>query len=88
MDLTPLEETRQIVRENTHGGASLLLFALLKTLSAENGQYLYLLNKLREMTPETRRLAYRLMELMAQGGNETGEWKTTVAEIEDLIRKG
>ncbi|BAZ94173.1 hypothetical protein TspCOW1_08660 [Thiohalobacter sp. COW1] len=88
MDLTVLEETRQIVSDNTHGGASLLLFALLKTLSAENGQYLYLLNKLKDMTPETRRLAYRLMELMAQGGNETGEWKTTVAEIEEMIRKG
>lgn len=88
MDLTPLEETRQIVRDNTHGGASLLLFALLKTLSAENGQYLYLLNKLRDMTPETRQLAYRLMELMAQGGNETGEWRSTVSEIEEMIRRG
>lgn len=88
MDLTPLEETRQIVSENTHGGPSLLLFALLKTLSAENGQYLYLLNKLKDMTPETRQLAYRLMELMAQGGNESEVWKSTVAEIEEMIRKG
>lgn len=88
MDLTPLEETRQLVQDNTHGGASLLLFALLKTLSAENGQYLYLLNKLQDMTPETRQLAYRLMELMAQGGNETTEWKSAVSEIEDMIRRG
>lgn len=88
MDFTPLEETKQIVKENTHGGPSLLLFALLKTMSTENGQYLYLLNKLQEMTPETRQLAYRLMELMAEGGNKTEEWGNAVLEIEEMIRKG
>jgi len=37
-----LDELLEMIRGNTHGAASLVLFALVKTLSAKQGQYLFL----------------------------------------------
>ena len=83
-----LEDLLNIVRDNTHGAGSLVLFALVKTLSTQQGQYLFLLNKLADLDEGQRRLAYRLMEAMVAGTNKTPEWGAKVAEIEMLIRRG
>lgn len=83
-----LDELLEMIRANTHGAASLVLFALVKTLSAQQGQYLFLLNKLRDLDEGQRRLAYRLMEIMVAGGNTTPEWHAKVAAMETAIRRG
>lgn len=83
-----LDELLEMIRGNTHGAASLVLFALVKTLSAKQGQYLFLLNKLQDLDAAQRQLAYRLMELMVAGANETPEWHAKVQAMEDAIRRG
>lgn len=81
-----LEDLLAVVRANPHGGASLVLFALAKTLSTDSGQYLFLLNKLRDIDGHHRRLAYRLMEVMARSANTGPRWEQTLASMEQLIR--
>ena len=83
-----LDELLDIVRANSHGGASLVLFALVKTMSTQSGQDLYLLNKLKDLDAVQRQLAYRLMEAMVAGDNAQPEWQEKIATIEDLIRRG
>jgi len=84
----PLEAVEALVAADTHGGASLTLFALMKTLSSDNGQYLFLLNKLRDLSPEQRQLAYALMERSTQADHPDAAWRATVERIESLIRNG
>lgn len=83
-----LDELLEMIRADTHGAASLVLFALVKTLSAQQGQYLFLLNKLKDLNAEQRQLAYRLMEAMTAGANATPEWQAKVVEMETAIRRG
>ena len=85
MDLTPLEQTVSRIEHDPRSGQSLLLYALVKTLSTPTGGHAYLLTKLKEMTPDTRRLAYGLMEAMAVGGCETGRWREAVATMDRSI---
>ncbi len=86
MDMTPLEQTLARIEGDARSGQSLLLYALVKTLSIPQGGHAYLLTKLKEMTPETRRLAYGLMELMAQGGAASAVWKEAEARMDQAIR--
>ena len=79
---------KAIVKANAHSGPSLTLFALMKTLSSHNHQYLFLLNKLRDLDEGHRELAYALMEMMVAKENETETWNQAVMEIEELIRAG
>lgn len=90
-DLNPdyqkvLDAVSAIVAADSHSAASLVLFALMKTLSAEQGQYLFLLNKLRDLDAAERRLAYQLMDLMTREVNHSAEWHATVEAIEARIR--
>lgn len=86
MDMTPLEQTLAHIEDDARSGQSLLLYALVKTLSIPQGGHSYLLTKLKEMAPETRQLAYGLMELMAQGGSATAEWKEAEERMDVAIR--
>ncbi|WJW76541.1 hypothetical protein QVG61_05480 [Thiohalobacter sp. IOR34] len=83
-----LKQVRERVGADTHGAASLVLFALMKTLSTDNGQYLFLLNKLQDLQAADRRLAYGLMELMARGLHRDANWQQTLTAIETEIRGG
>jgi hypothetical protein len=86
MDMTPLEQTLARVESDARSGQSLLLYALVKTLSIPQGGHSYLLTKLKEMNPDTRQLAYGLMELMAQGGSASPEWKAAEERMDIAIR--
>lgn len=86
MDMTPLEQTLARIEGDARSGQALLLYALVKTLSIPQGGHAYLLTKLREMTPETRQLAYGLMELMAQGGTASPAWKESESRMDRAIR--
>jgi hypothetical protein len=83
-----LDELLDMIRNNTHAAASLVLFALVKTLSAQQGQYLFLLNKLKDLDASQRQLAYRLMEAMVAGDNTTPEWEAKISRMEEAIRRG
>ena len=84
---TPLlQQVLNVVSQNPHSGQALLLFALCKTLDIEKGGHMYLLVKLKEISSDNRKLAYQLMEYMAEGhiGNE--EWQQLIIDMENLIR--
>jgi hypothetical protein len=66
--------------------AALTLYALVSTLEYERAGYLFKLAKLRDLAPAQRQLAYRLMELMAEGGNAGPEWDAAKARLDELVR--
>lgn len=86
MDFTPLHDTLARIENDPRSGQSLLLYALVKTLSIPQGGHNYLLTKLKEMEPDTRQLAYGLMELMAQGAYVKEEWQLAEAQMDKAIR--
>ena len=85
MDISPLQKTLSQIENDSRSGQSLLLYALVKTLTVPQGGHMYLLTKLKEMTPETRRLAYGLMEMMAQGGTATEAWREAEQRMDKAI---
>ncbi len=85
MDMSPLQKTLTQIENDSRSGQSLLLYALVKTLTIPQGGHMYLLTKLKEMNPETRQLAYGLMELMAQGGTARDEWKKAEQRMDKAI---
>lgn len=86
MSESALEEVTALIEADPHGGQSLLLFALVSTLNVEKTGHMYMLGKLKEFTPDNRRLAYALMELMAQGRIHDASWKAAVERMEKAIR--
>ena len=85
MDMTPINDTLSRIKCDSRSGQSLLLYALVKTLSIPQAGHSYLLTKLKEMNPDTRQLAYGLMELMAQGGTAKDEWKQAEQNMDKAI---
>ena len=82
-----LQKVVEIINADPHGGTSLNLYALISTLKMENSGYLYMLRKLRDLSPEHRQLAYGLMELMAQNGNRGEAWDAALQTIDEAIRR-
>lgn len=86
MDKNPLQQTLARIETDPRSGQSLLLYALVKTLTIPQGGHSYLLTKLKEMNPDTRQLAYGLMELMAAGSLARNEWDSVVERMDRAIR--
>lgn len=87
MDDSVLKQVAGVMEQNPHSGQSLLLFALCKTLDMPKGGHMYMLKKLQDMTPETRQLAYRLMEYMAEGKIDNNpEWQESIKKMEAIIQ--
>jgi len=85
MDYAALNSALARIEADPRSGQSLLLYALAKTLSIPQGGHSYLLTKLKEMNPDTRQIAYGMMELMAQGGAGRPEWAETVVLMDKAI---
>jgi uncharacterized protein YoaH (UPF0181 family) len=85
---TILQEITDLVEAAPHSGDALNLYALMSTLRMEKSGYMFMLRKLRDLSPEHRPLAYRLMELMAQGGNTGEAWEQALARLDAAVRKG
>lgn len=85
MDYAPLHKTLAQIEGDARSGQSLLLYALVKTLTIPQGGHAYLLTKLKEMAPDTRQLAYGLMEIMAQGGCHNAEWREAESRMDRAI---
>ena len=86
MGYPDLEEIVKSIESSPRSGQALLLFALAKTLDVPKTGHMYMLKKLQEMDVETRRLAYGLMELMAQQGNQGEEWSRAISRMETAIQ--
>jgi hypothetical protein len=86
MEDNTLQKVVEIIKAEPHGGPSLQLYALVSTLKVESSGYLYMLRKLRELSPEHRQLAYGLMELMARNGNRGEAWDAALEAMERAIR--
>ena len=81
-----LQKVVDIVRAQPHSGLSLTLYALVSTLKMEKSGYMYMLRKLRDLNPEQRQLAYGLMELMAEHGNQGEVWDAAVRAMDEAVR--
>lgn len=81
-----LQQVVDLIQADPHGGVSLNLYALVSTLKMEKGGYMYMLRKLRDLSPEHRRLAYGLMELMAENGNQGETWDAAVNAMDEAVR--
>jgi hypothetical protein len=83
-----LQDITELVVADPHGGGALNLYALVSTLRMDKSGYLFMLRKLRDMAPEHRQLAYRLMELMAEEGNSGAAWEQALERMDQAIRNG
>lgn len=81
-----LDRVYSVIKESPHSTQSLLLFALIKTLDIEKGGHMYMLEKLKDMTHESRMLSYELMEIMASNQAHNEVWQEKVSLIETAIR--
>jgi len=86
MDYPELEDIVKYIESSPRSGQALLLFALAKTLDVPKTGHMYMLKKLQEMDVETRRLAYGLMERMAQQDNQGEEWTKAILRMETAIQ--
>ena len=71
-----------------HSAAALTLYAMVNTMDYEQAGCLFKLNKLRDLQPGERKLAYGLMELMVEEGNSGDAWSTAKQRMDELVRAG
>jgi len=82
----PLHELITEIAAAPRSVGALTLYALVSTLEHEPAGCLFKLSKLRDLSVDQRQLAYRLIELMAQGGNRGEAWRHAKQQMDDLIR--
>ena len=83
-----LADVLGLIEAEPHAAVSLTLYALVSTLEYEQAGCLFKLTKLRDLTPEARRIAYRLMERLAEGPVAGPEWEQAKARMDELVRRG
>lgn len=83
-----LDEITEQIALAPHSAAALTLYALVSTLEFEQAGYLFKLVKLRDLSASQRQLAYRLIELMADGNNTGPAWDLAKARMDELVRAG
>ncbi len=83
-----LDEAVAVVEAEPQSAAALTLFALMSTMAFEGAGCLFKLVKLRDLDTAQRRIAYGLMELMAEGRSDDDAWQAARARIETLIKTG
>jgi hypothetical protein len=83
-----LAEVLELIAAEPHAAVSLTLYALVSTLEYEQAGCLFKLTKLRDLTPEGRQIAYRLMERLAEGPVGGPEWEQAKARMDELVRRG
>ena len=86
MSVSILEKITQEITKDPRSGQSLLLFALVATLNVEKTGHMYMLAKLKEFTPENRKLAYEVIELMASNESSSDVWQEAYSKMEIAIR--
>jgi len=88
MSTSVLDEVLAFIERAPHSATSLVLYALVNTLEHEQAGCLFKLTKLRDLDAQGRELAYRLMELMAEGSNQGDAWNAAKQRMDELVRRG
>ncbi len=88
VDAPPLEAVIELFQQAPHSAPALTLYALVSTLELPQSGCLFKLDKLQDLDPAQRQLAYQLMEMMVAGENQTEQWKTAKRRMDTLIRAG
>lgn len=83
-----LQAIIECIQESPRSGGALILYALMNTINYEQAGCLFKLNKLRDLSPQQRQLAYELIEVMASGGNQGEEWRQAMLKMDALVRVG
>jgi len=83
-----LKQIIELIEADPHGAAALTLYALVNTLEFPRAGYLFKLDKLKDLAPQHRQLAYGLMEMMAEGQVGSAEWQQAKASMDDRVRRG
>ena len=83
-----LDQIVGLIEASPHSAASLTLYAMVSTMDYEQAGCLFKLNKLRDLEPPERQLAYGLMELMVDGGNSGEAWVMAKSRMDELVRAG
>ena len=81
-----LNQVTKVIETNPHSAESLILYALISTLRMEKGGYMFMLRKLRDLSPDNRQLAYELIELMAINGNQGEAWENALVSLDSAIK--
>lgn len=81
-----LNQVTKVIETNPHSAESLILYALISTLRMEKGGYMFMLRKLRDLSPDKRQLAYELIELMANNGNQGEAWENALVSLDSAIK--
>lgn len=87
-DTCALDQALEIIRGAPHSASALTLYALVSTLEFDQAGCLFKLTKLRDLDEQTRPLAYRLMELMVDGGNRGERWRSLKQAMDEAVRRG
>ncbi len=88
MSTPVLGQIVELIEENPHSAAALTLYALVSTMEYDGAGCLFKLNKLSDLSPDQRQLAYQLMELMVAGAPESDEWKRAKVKMDTAVRQG
>lgn len=76
------------IEREPHGATALTLYALANTLDHPGAGCLFKLDKLKDLDPEARQLAYGLMERMARDEIGGPDWQAARARMDELVRAG
>lgn len=83
-----LGEVLGVISAAPRSAAALTLYALISTLEHEGAGCLFKLDKLRDLSEAHRRLAYGLMEMMAERRNGDAVWAAAKAQMDASVRQG
>lgn len=83
-DLSPLDDCNARISADPGSAQALILYGVVKMLSVPEAG-VFSLRKLREMSPDTRALVYRLMELYAREAYQTPAWHEAVARMDQAV---
>lgn len=81
-----LQAVIECIQESPQSGSALILYALMNTINYEQAGCLFKLNKLRDLSPQQRQLAYELIEVMVSGGNRGETWRLAMLRMDELVR--
>jgi len=83
-----LQAIIECIQDSPQSGSALILYALMNAINYEQAGCLFKLNKLGDLSPEHRHLAYALMEVMVSGGNQGKAWRQAMLQMDELVRSG
>jgi len=83
-----LQQAVAVIEQAPESAAALTLYALVCTLEYERAGCLFKLAKLRDLSCDQRRIAYGLMELMADNRVAGADWAEAKARMDRAVRGG